>query len=618
MPEMGKAFNKSYFITPLIYVAIIFGLLFLQFAKRSEKFFDSFKDLSLMGKTAAAEGDPKKKKAEISELHVRFRGIDFFFGSRQTAELANEGQETIKLLPVSYKKTDKGFSVLLSQDVAMNFTLDEKKDVLSIQPVLGGKSSQKAKSLTLRFAVVDGARANSVERMPILSVNYKDKNYFLSLPMKAAIDMARQQMVLQTEGGLYISFGPSSGDTKESFRQWYANQGSTTTDDLLLKKVNDYLAGAYQGWRTSRYTAADGTWLTEKGTQAFKESLLNAYLAEALRRGEFLGAIEEMQKAAALHPDSLTFTTCAILGTLQNLSDRLLQEDEDASAKLAALVRGRDVSIFARGDLVQFALDRGAQGLAADVLKFASEAALSSGSLPVALGMLQNFYDSSSLDASITAVMERFGTLINTKIFPSIIKIKEGFFLEVEPGKVDIQASLLAGKILIKAGKTDKDPVLESIGRDLVLSVLDLSDKQGFLPRYFVVENMAFKGTEGRIAPEDIYSFIVANPYLPRFVSLSKSLGPGNWIYIAAKIDEISITPSMYKFVFQFPEGATHHFVFRGAKPYKEIQIWGITWRIDPNFERYAAGAFFNEAKRIITIKYRHKKPQEEFFMRFE
>ena len=616
MPEMGRSINKTYFITPLIYVAIIFGLLFLQFAKRGEKFFDSYKDLSLLGKTAVPQGEPKKP-AQISELHVRFRGIDFSFGPRQTAELANGTGEATKLLPLSYKKTEKGFSLLLSQDVAVNFSLDEKKDSLSIQPVLG-KGAQKAKALSFQFAVVDGARANSVERMPILSVNYKDKNYFLSLPGKSAIDMGRQQLILPADGGLYISFVPSAGGTKETFRQWYANQGSTTTDDLLTKKVTDYLTGAYQGWQSGRYAAVDGTWITEKGVQAFKESLVNAYLAEALRRGDYLPAQEEMQKAAGLHPDSLTFSTCAFLGNLQNLSDRLLQEDEETSAKLAGLVRARDASVFARGDLVQFSLDRGSQGLAAEVQKFASDVDVAAVSLPVALGMLQNYYDTPNLDVSVTTSMERFPSLINAKIFPGIVKLKEGFFLETEPGKIDVLFSVLAGKVLMKAGKTDKDPVLESIGRDLVLSALDLSDKYGFLPRYIVTENQTFKANEGRIAPEDIYPHVTANPYYPRFISLSKSLGPGNWIYITAKIDDISITPALYKFNFQFPEGATHHFVFRGAKPYQEIQIWGVTWRIDPNFERYAAGAFFNEAKRIISIKYRHKKTQEEFFMRFE
>ena len=63
--------------------------------------------------------------------------------------------------------------------------------------------------------------------------------------------------------------------------------------------------------------------------------------------------------------------------------------------------------------------------------------------------------------------------------------------------------------------------------------------------------------------------------------------------------------------------GEIHHFIFKGAKPYREIQIWGIPWRNDPRFERYPVGSFFLEDLGIFTIKYQHKKGEEEFLMRF-
>jgi hypothetical protein len=129
---------------------------------------------------------------------------------------------------------------------------------------------------------------------------------------------------------------------------------------------------------------------------------------------------------------------------------------------------------------------------------------------------------------------------------------------------------------------------------------------------------MALKGTEGRIAPEEVYPFLAENPYYPRFISLSKDLGPGSWLYGAANMTDILLTPSQNRFQFRFPEGGTHHFVFRGAKPYSELQIWGIAWRVDPRFERYSTGCYYMENEKIFAVKYRHKKVQEEFLIRFE
>jgi hypothetical protein len=612
---MGTRINKTFFLAPLFYVAVIFGLLFLQFMKRGERFFDSHRELSLTGMTAVGKTEP-----EIAELHLRYKGINFAFGPRYTVLVTNHAGDEVKLNLLDFKKIDRGFALRFDRDVAVDFLLDEKKEILLIRAVAAGRTPLKIRSLVFRFSVVEGAKANSVERMPILSVNFKEKDYFLSLPGKSTIDMARQQLVVvpDGDGGASLVFGPSSAGSKETFRQWYANQGGAATADLYAKKVGDYISGAYQGWKSGRYSQEDGTWLTERGGGAFRENLLTAYLAESLRKGEYISALEEMQKIASLHANSLTFLSSPFLGNLQNLSERLLLDDERETVRLHGLVRSRDAGVWNRGDLVRFAVDRGNGGFTGDLLKFASDVDLQLVSVSTALGMLRNYYEGNDLDPKISGGLERFGSLINSKIFPSIIKIKEGFFLEVEPGKIDVSSSILAGRVLVGAGSREKDSVLESIGRDLVLSALSLSDKQGFLPRNILVEEMALKGTEGRITPEEVYPFLSENPYYPRFISLSKDLGPGSWLYGAANITDILLSPSENRFQFRFPEGGTHHFIFRGAKPYAELQIWGIAWRIDPRFERYSTGCFFMEKEGIFAVKYRHKKVQEEFLIRYK
>ncbi len=612
---MGTRINRTYFTAPLFYLLVIFGLLFLQFAKRGEKFRDAFRELSLTGVTI-----PGGQKSEIQELHLRYRGVDFAFGPRYSAEIVPPAGDPVKLNLLGFRKNEKGFTLNFDGNVTMGFQLEPAGEVLSIQADFGGKAARQAKALVVRFAVVEGAKANSVERMPILAVQHREKDYFLSLPGNSTIDMARQRLVIAPEGGgiTTLTFAPSSGGMKESFRQWYANLAGSTTADALARKVSEYVGGAYQGWKTGRYSPESGTWQTEKGAQAFKETALLAYLAESLRRGEHLQAFEEMTRAAGGAADSLTFASSAFLGSLQDFTEKLLRDDEREAARLLSQARNRDLSIWNRGDLLQFAADRGGAELLAEVQKFAAEANLQTPSVSAALGMLRNYYEPGNLDPALLGGLRRFSALINTRIFPGIIKIKEGFFLEIEPGKIDVLASLLAGRILILAGGVEKDPVLESIGRDMVLSSLGLSDKQGFLPRHILFADLALKGTEGRVAPEDVYPLVVDNPYYPRFVSLSRELGPGAWIYTAANMTGFSITEKENRFQFRYPEGATHHFVFRGARPYREIQIWGIPWRVDYRFERYATGSFFIEDKKLFLVKYQHKKTSEEFLMTFD
>ena len=612
---MGTRINRTYFTAPLFYLLVIVGLLFLQFSKRGEKFRDAFHELTLTGVAVPSGGG-----SEIEELHLRYRGVDFAFGPRYSAEIVAPGGAAGKLELRGFRKEEKGFTLKFDGDISLGFLLEPADEVLSIQADFGGKPANRPKAMVVRFAVVEGARANSVERMPILAVHHKDKDYFLSLPGNSSIDMARQRLVIAPETGAaaVLTFGPSSGGTKESFRQWYANLAGSTTADSLARKVSEYIGGAYQGWKAGRFDPEGGVWLTEKGDQAFKESILMAYLAESLRRGEQARAYEEMIRAAGQAPGALTFASCAYLGNLADLSDRLLREDSREASRLLSLVRSRDISVWNRADLLQFAVDRGGAELLEELRAFAGEVKLHNPPVQTALGMLRNYYESRDVDPQLVEGLRRFSALINTRIFPGIIKIREGFFLEVEPGKIDVAASLTAGKLLIQAGVVEKDPVLESIGRDLILSSIGLSDKQGFLPRHILFADLALKGTEGRVAPEEVYPLIADNPYYPRFISLSRELGPGAWLYTAANMTGMIINEKENRLQFRFPLGAIHHMVFRGARPYKELQIWGIPWRVDNQFEKYNIGALFFPEKKLFLIKYQHKKTTEEFLMTFE
>ncbi|MDR3199951.1 MAG: hypothetical protein LBT68_00710, partial [Spirochaetales bacterium] len=587
--------------------------------RRSEKFFDSVTGLVLAG-TMGPENKKGGGEKKIEELHLRYKGIDFAFAERHGAELIFQGGSAYKLNLQSYEKTESGFDLAFDRDVSLSFILDSPAEFLSIHAAIGAQAAGTVQALVMGFSAVEGAQVNSVERMPILSVDHKEKNYLLSLPENSSIDMARQLLfVAPAEGAAVLSFGPPAEDTKESFRQWYANHvgNARTSAEALARKSGEYIGGSYLGWKTGRYSGEEGTWLSETNTQSFRETLVIAYIAEALRRGEYRAIYEQIQEAAGRHSDSLTFLSSPFFGNLQNLAERLFADDERESSRILTLVRRRDSSVWNRQDLVQFAAMRGSAGLKDEILKAAPLFNMQAVPFPAALGMLSNYYDAADSDPAAAAALRRFTDLINSKIFPAITKIKEGFFLESGPGKIDVYLSILAGRVFLRAGSAEKDPLLESIGRDLIISALNLADRQGFLPKNILAVEGALKGTEGRIAPEDVYTLIAdSSPYYPRFVDLTRQLGPGAWIYSAATVSP-NITPERYIFRFQYPVGETHHFTFRGAQQYTEIYLWKIPWRIDARFEYYNIGAYFIPERNLFMAKYNHRNREEEFLMSF-
>jgi hypothetical protein len=60
-----------------------------------------------------------------------------------------------------------------------------------------------------------------------------------------------------------------------------------------------------------------------------------------------------------------------------------------------------------------------------------------------------------------------------------------------------------------------------------------------------------------------------------------------------------------------FPPGAIHHIVIRGIKKFNVLYMNGIRWNGDPNFQRYYAGWFYDQANETLYMKIRHRAETE-------
>jgi hypothetical protein len=607
---MGLRINKAYFLVPLVYIAVIFGLAFVQFS-RGFTVTETIRDLQL---SALSQG---KNPPKLSQVQVRYKGLEFAFGGSATAALEISGAAPTRLVPKEYRKDARGFEIVFENNVAVKFIQEGAS--LVIQPYSTAKTAQRIKSLAVPFAAVGGAQAGSVERMPILSVSFNQKNYFLTLPGRSSrIDMARKLLVFAGEGddSLAASMAEATSGSKDSFFTWYANQGSANNRDAFVRKIAEYVNRSFDGWKGRRFSPETGTWLTEKGNQEFRETTAMAWLAESARRGGFEAVLQLVHKAADRNPGKLGFLSSPFFGNLIEATDQQEKEDARESARLVEAMRARDLGLFNRFDLVTFMADRAPAAAYEQFLKFCQETEMVRTSRETALGMVQNSLVAASLSPEAGRALARFYSLLNSSIFPSIVKIKEGFFLESDPGRIDIELSIKAGQVLMQAGRRDKDELLEAAGRDLVMSALNFSDEQGFLPRLITHQDQALKGAEGRIAPEAIYPVVADNPWYPRFISLSARLGPGSWMYAAAPV-ELNIAAEQWRLVFSFPNGSIQHAVLKGVRPWKELQLWGIVWRLDRSFERYPIGAMYAEDRKLFYLKYQHKKEQQEVLFKF-
>ena len=109
---------------------------------------------------------------------------------------------------------------------------------------------------------------------------------------------------------------------------------------------------------------------------------------------------------------------------------------------------------------------------------------------------------------------------MNTHLLGSIVRSGELFFLQSAPGQIDVRLSAIAGVALIESAAALGNDALTAVGRNLVLSVLSLSDRYGMLPASLVVRGESIEQDDGLIPPETIYPFVAENPAYPHQVSL--------------------------------------------------------------------------------------------------
>jgi len=61
-----------------------------------------------------------------------------------------------------------------------------------------------------------------------------------------------------------------------------------------------------------------------------------------------------------------------------------------------------------------------------------------------------------------------------------------------------------------------------------------------------------------------------------------------------------------------FPAGETHYMIIRGMRPFTKIQLYGMDFRTDPQFERYdSSGWSYIAEEQTLILKMKHKTQTE-------
>jgi hypothetical protein len=409
------------------------------------------------------------------------------------------------------------------------------------------------------------------------------------------LDMTRRVLIVDAESPVVV------------YRSISGEEGFSPADYVLAeaRTINQYTDQVSQ-WRDLIFAA----WNRTPTASLDNEELITAYIADAVHRGVYREVVSRIPRSF-LDSSRRTYISAPFFGRLaQNLRSLSIAEQELASrvtepvGPAEFLAEPHAIAENAVRGNSAF-MDRGVALLSA----------LEEPSLDLVPPILEAFVD--------LAVYRDGDNPLNFLIEPSLSLVAEAIrkdktndrvlvFVE-DAGKPAAYAefNLRLGAALNQYGHLAGREDWAAVGRSLVLSVLAQTDTVGMVP---LVSTLNTDGVftakrDPRLGAARLYRYLRFDNY-PRVERIAG--GINGWVWTAVSSLSVTRNGDITDIAVSFPAGETHYMMLRGIKPFTKIQLYGIDYRTDPQFERYdSSGWSYSSSEQTLLLKVKHQNPVE-------
>jgi hypothetical protein len=371
-------------------------------------------------------------------------------------------------------------------------------------------------------------------------------------------------------------------------------------------------------WRDKSYSAWNRAAGSVDSARLLSGETVNAYMSEALKRGTYRAASVALVPVYVPVPsDSLSFEASAYTGKLDTALRSLSLSERERYSRLARLFNERSADFLKEFHIVEFLGVRGLNNLlddAADMLRSFDPAVMT---LEQSAGFLEGNLDWARVRPGRDNPYDRF---LDQAFHVTGDSLKKNPFTEAvlafSGDEADIELNLRLGSALSRLN----DETRQALGRSIVLSVLSFADDAGSAPRIVIQDDnggFSEKPGAGRLGSARMYRICRtenSGEYYARAQSLSSGETPatGLWAWTAASNVSAVQRPGMTDITVNFPAGETHYMMIRGLRPFAVLQLYGIDYPSDPQFERYdSSGWAYSSQEQTLLLKMKHRSSSE-------
>jgi len=349
--------------------------------------------------------------------------------------------------------------------------------------------------------------------------------------------------------------------------------------DYIIARAQNY-DNALRNWLDQSFA-----YWNQNAAALQNEDDIIAYCAQALQRGSYTQAVAAISEGF-VDSSRQSYRSSGFVGGMNNAYRTLVSFENARLSLVTRLTREKSLEIFKEDHLIDYLFTRSDIALANEVINILNNTTPEMLTPDYSAGLLEIFADFRRWRPAAGNPIEHLTEQILLHISENLNRDNENDLVYASaPDGANFDYSMRLGKALIYWADTTQDAQWSAIGRSLVLSAFS-------------------GGSAGRN-----YNILNPGDYYPRATWLTDS---GLWTWTVSPSVRASYIDGNLNIASSFPINMAHHLIIRGVQPFLRIQIHGMEWRSDSQFERYdSSGWAYYPQDQTLVLKLRHRSTVE-------
>ncbi|MBO4759619.1 MAG: hypothetical protein J5505_06130 [Spirochaetaceae bacterium] len=513
---------------------------------------------------------PGQEAVLANNFQVAYKGIVFSGDNRRSVtEVAADGTRIPAVLE-NYNIEDNVLDLTFKSGSKISFTSvsSGENETLLVTALLPDSVSQ----VLLPCRAGSGFSIEKNENLQISTLASKDTRYAFSSMLTEENELAIWN------ASAPVSYAVYRPKTEITYQLLAAS--ALAQESVFQSTINQFKAGFMQA-------------MSSKDKSSASEKEIVAYISENELQGKFSSIINPLNNS--INTSHKTYLSVPYFGKLEAMNRTMVSYNNNLLYKAQQALSKNILSAFEIDHLLLLLYHKNRIDLASKLFELASLEENSSPTVLQSAGLLTAYCDSyqysfpslRKLEPAIDRLLKRI--IENVKFEENILTLAGEY---EDYSQADV---CRLGMALMNYGKITKKDEYTQTGYLLVNSSLTVSPVQ---------ETAAYA---------DLYPILAQNAYYPHLVLLAQNPSP---VTIWTTSPNVTLTsPEKNKLVLsiEFPVGESHYMIVTGLHAFDKIQMYGLNYRSDKQFELYnSPGYIYDFESKTLYLKMRHKSEIEK------